>query len=318
MISRVRAIILDGENVLFGLNRSKDYMLPGGKIKDQEHPVDALLREIKEETGIANFTKLNYLWNFSNNKVFLFVPSVESAPTVANDPDKEFTRLGWFPLNNLPKKMNVYTAKIMNQFLKGVTKTEATTEVWVDGEKVYEIFDDEIWETSPGLVQKRINEGKEIIYREVLPDGTVVDKTPHAMPENFKVGADTQRATQMKKIYDTIDELLTRYIPEESNRPTAEIVNDVKYLGKTTFKMLDDKAKTHIIVNHKIIEDSNLLRQVLAHEIIHHHLYQKYHSEVADHGEMFDIFASRINKKEGKNFVTEFANHTEFRKNGED
>lgn len=318
MVSRVRCIVLDSNNVLLGLNRSGEYMLPGGKIHNKEHPVDALLREVKEETGITDFTKLNYLWEAEDNKVFLFVPSLAaSAPTVENDPDKEFVRLGWFPLNAIPKNLNTYASKILAQFAKGLSKAEATTEVWVDGEKVYEIPDDEIWETSPGLVQKRVNDGKKVVYREVLPDGAVVDKTPHAMPESFEMGAseNAERSAQMKKIYDMIDELLIRYIPEEKKRPTAEIMNDVEFLGKTTFKMLGDEAKTHIVVNHKIVGDESLLRQCLAHEIIHHHLYQKYHNEVADHGELFHKFAEIINEKEGKDFITEYANHTEFRTN---
>ena len=138
------------------------------------------------------------------------------------------------------------------------------------------------------------------------------------MPESFEVGAsgNGERAIQMKKVYDLIDELLTRYIPEEKKRPSAEILKGVRYLGKTTFKMLGDEAKTHILVNHKIVEDDNLLRQCLAHEIIHHHLYQKYRNEVADHGELFEKFAGIINEKEGENFITEFANHTKFRTNG--
>ena len=57
------------------------------------------------------------------------------------------------------------------------------------------------------------------------------------------------------------------------------------------------------------------MRQTLAHEIIHHHLYQTHGNDVAKHGEHFALLADRINGKEGENFVTPYADQTEFKPN---
>jgi hypothetical protein len=69
------------------------------------------------------------------------------------------------------------------------------------------------------------------------------------------------------------------------------------------------------VVNKDIANNQDLLRQTLAHEIIHHHLYQEYGNEVAKHGEHFSLLADRINKKEGENFVSQFADETDFKPN---
>jgi hypothetical protein len=68
-------------------------------------------------------------------------------------------------------------------------------------------------------------------------------------------------------------------------------------------------------VNKDIVNNDDLLRQTLAHEIIHHHLYQQYGNQVARHGEHFSLLADRINQKEGENFVSEFADDTDFKPN---
>jgi len=316
MTSRVRAILIDDGYILLGLNKKNEYMLPGGKLHKGEHPVDGILREVYEETGIKGFKSLHYLFAHEDNQVFLFCPQ-DYKPTTENDPDKEFLQLDWFHVNEELPATNKFAVGILEKFRGSLHKTEAVTEVLVDGEKVYEIPDDEIWETSPGLVQKKLNDGREVEFRQILPDGEVVDQTPHAMPETFEVGAsgNSERATQMKKIYDTIDEILLQYIPEQMNRPSAEILYNVDYLGKCTWQKIGDKSRTHITVNHKIIHDDSLLRQVLAHEVIHHHLYHEFENEVEVHGEMFQMFADMINAKEGENFIHQYANHTEFRTN---
>lgn len=118
----------------------------------------------------------------------------------------------------------------------------------------------------------------------------------------------------MGKIQEIIDDLLTKYIPEQKSRPSIELIDDVSYLGKTEW--IDGKEPiTKIFVNKKIAGNDDLLRQTLAHEIIHHHLYQKYGNDVAKHGENFAFLADRINNKEGKNFVTPYADQTEFKPN---
>lgn len=120
----------------------------------------------------------------------------------------------------------------------------------------------------------------------------------------------------LDKINKTVDSLLSAYIPEQNDRPTIEISEGETYLGKTTWEENGDKKPvTKIIINKDIVENEDILRQTLAHEIIHYHLYQTYGNKVSKHGEHFNMFADRINSKEGENFVSQFADNTEFKPN---
>ncbi|MGL5352287.1 MAG: NUDIX domain-containing protein, partial [Clostridium sp.] len=47
----VRGIILDGRKILLIRTNKGDYKLPGGGIKNNEDKIEALKREVKEETG---------------------------------------------------------------------------------------------------------------------------------------------------------------------------------------------------------------------------------------------------------------------------
>jgi len=122
----------------------------------------------------------------------------------------------------------------------------------------------------------------------------------------------------LDKINKTVDDLLQKYIPEQKNRPVIEIADGVDYLGKTTWVDNDENNPvTTITINKEILENEDILRQTLAHEIIHHHLYQNYGNKVSKHGEHFNMYADRINAKEGENFISQFADNTDFIPNGD-
>lgn len=191
---RVRAIIISADSrLLLGVNHDGCYVLPGGKIKPKEHPVDALLREVKEETGINDFESIEYLWPFLGNHVFIFVPKdTIMQPSCSNDPSNEFRSLEWFKIEALPSNMDDYSEDIIYRFLrieilqKGKEDTMRITiashiDVLVDGEKAFQLDDDTIWLTLPRLAQER-SKGKKIEFKQVLDDGTVVDQTPNPQP----------------------------------------------------------------------------------------------------------------------------------------
>lgn len=310
---RVRCIIMDpSERFLLGKNRVNKFNLPGGKIKKNEHPVDALLREVKEETGIIHFSKLNYLWDQDDNKVFILQVNKGNKPTGQNDPDKEFYSFGWFTEPSLPKNLDKFAKNILHRYF---TQSDKLPGGLAD-DKTPEDFDPLALEE--GLKVELEHTTDKELAREIAMDHLTEDPEYYIKLRKVEGSGNTERSLQMKRIYETIDELLLRYIPEEKSRPSAEIIYDVDYLGKTTWKTMGGKHYTHITVNHKIVDNPDLLRQVLAHEIVHHHLYQKYGKEVAKHGEHFEMIADRINSKEGKHFVTEFANNTNFKEGNAD
>lgn len=311
---RVRAIILSEENkILLGKNQRSKFILPGGKIKENEHPVDALLREVYEETGIEDYDLLEYLWCLHDNHVFLLTPKdTLKYPTSVNDPDNELSILEWMDLASLQSvDLDSYSEDIIYKFLSDCFNEEKIEvdagyiEVLVDGKKVYELDDDVIWETLPKLAQEKAK-GKKIEFRQVLDDGSVLDQTLDVMPKTMMAGLQTDVVVKI------IDDLLNKYIPEEKSRPLVEILDHADYLAKTTYRMENGVSVTKIEVRKDISENTNVLRQVLAHEIIHHHLYQKFGKKVSRHGEHFNWYAQKINEKEGENFVTVFADDTDF------
>ena len=52
LVSSVRAIVFRGDDVLVMRNRHGTHILPGGRIENDESQIDALRREIIEESGI--------------------------------------------------------------------------------------------------------------------------------------------------------------------------------------------------------------------------------------------------------------------------
>lgn len=118
--ARVRAIVLDaGGRVLLGKGAESDeYLLPGGHIEEGEHPVDAILREVCEETSLQDFAHFEFLFEYLDNYVFLFL--TEDAPVFpqsTNDPDSEFSALAWFEIPALPNNMSEYASDILFKYL---------------------------------------------------------------------------------------------------------------------------------------------------------------------------------------------------------
>jgi len=313
---RVRAIILsDSGRILLGKHHNDSYDLIGGKIEEGEHPVDALLRELKEETGYSQFDSVEYLWFFEDSYVFLCVPKNKiNGPSNTLDPDNEFKGLEWFDFCALPD-LEDYSEDIIYHFLRktilqqndGEQATSISAghiDVLIDGKKVYELADDMIWETLPRLAQERAR-GRKVEFKQILDDGTVVDQTANPMPVYSDMG--------VTNIDSIIDGLLVEYIPAEKARPIVELVSNASFLAKTVWRKKDGLPATIVVlVNTEILNNEDILRQVLAHEIIHVHLYSKFGKEVAKHGEHFNYLADKINQKEGKNYISQYADHTDF------
>lgn len=60
--SKSRAILLSSDNKILLANYGGIFLLPGGKVDDLESPKEAIIRELKEETGIGYMEcELNYM-----------------------------------------------------------------------------------------------------------------------------------------------------------------------------------------------------------------------------------------------------------------
>ncbi len=106
------------DQVLLGLSsHTQEYWLPGGSINEDEHPVDALFREIEEECNISNMEKVEHLGSYQDQDVFLGQVSDSFSIQPSFDPDSEFVVLQWFPLVNLPSNLSELSSDILYKHL---------------------------------------------------------------------------------------------------------------------------------------------------------------------------------------------------------
>jgi len=311
----VRAIVIKENRILLGYNSLTDeYGLPGGHIEEGEHVIDALFRELQEESGIAVVENVEYLFEYADNYVFLVEPkNTPVQPTATDDPDEEFNRLEWFSVLALPANMWDLSEDICYSYLANRLKkiSAGVIEVLVDGKKVYELGDDEIWLTLPRLAQER-TKGKKVTFRQIADDGTVLDDGVIGVGLPVQSFVWPISASYDARISEIIDELFMKYFADLAVRPTFEMVTDVEFLGNTVATMVDGGIHTNIQINEKIADDTKLLRQTLAHELIHHFLYQTYGLDAGGHDERFQAVADKINAVEGENYIASTANDTAF------
>lgn len=121
-MDKVRGLIIDTSGrVLLGFDpKYQKYNLVGGHCEPGEYVLDGLLREVKEECNLEVFEKMEYLFNYDDNEVFLLMVDRSKLhfPHTYNDPDKEFSKLGWFFMMSLPSDIYEKAEEIIYKFLR--------------------------------------------------------------------------------------------------------------------------------------------------------------------------------------------------------
>ena len=95
MKKAVVALIQDGPLVLMGKRRdSGKWTSPGGGVDSKETPWDALVREVKEETGyeVSSYKMVHVLMD-SKALVYLYEVRITGKTDLSKDPDQEFSEL---------------------------------------------------------------------------------------------------------------------------------------------------------------------------------------------------------------------------------
>lgn len=125
--------------------------------------------------------------------------------------------------------------------------------------------------------------------------------------EKLQKQIDRFRSQILVKVHANVDvigpvisELMEKHF-KDLPVPTIQLVDTDKGLAsfnKEDFVIKIDKSLTRY---------PDLLRQVLAHELIHYELFLHHGDGVADHGEHFARRADEINAVEGDKYVTEYA-----------
>lgn len=131
----VRIVIRDGEKVFLIKHPYDDYyVFPGGGIKKGESPIDAAIREAKEETEIDLLGDFKILGTYNNNKkgkrdtiTIVICDSWKDSSSKKRIIDKiEVQKSGWFELNDLP-----YISKATSRRLTEIEKGEYSDQMRV-------------------------------------------------------------------------------------------------------------------------------------------------------------------------------------------
>ncbi|MFK0035531.1 MULTISPECIES: NUDIX hydrolase [Pseudomonas] len=101
---KLRATIIyrkDGE-VLFVRKRNAKWNLPGGRVERNETPLEAAMREMAEETGLA-FDELRYLTMYREDKVIHYLFEARKADDKPR-PRNEIEACRWIKARDVSKR----------------------------------------------------------------------------------------------------------------------------------------------------------------------------------------------------------------------
>lgn len=101
---KLRATIIyrkDG-GVLFVRKRNAKWNLPGGRVERDETPLEAAMREMAEETGLA-FDELRYLTMYREDKVIHYLFEARKADNKPR-PRNEIEACRWIKARDVPKR----------------------------------------------------------------------------------------------------------------------------------------------------------------------------------------------------------------------
>lgn len=114
------------------------WSIPKGEFTDQEAPIDAAIREFKEETGIlvsGNFLELNPVRIKSGKKIYAWAleRDIDAASVKSNEFDLEWPpkskkfisvpeidKCGWFTASDAIEKLNIAQGDFINQVLQKI------------------------------------------------------------------------------------------------------------------------------------------------------------------------------------------------------
>ena len=94
-------IILKNNNEFLSVSLLEDHSdmnMPGGMVKKNENPIDAGIREVKEETGL-DIKNLNFLYKNYDNKTMVYTYYTYDYEGIITT--KETHKISWMPLEQL-------------------------------------------------------------------------------------------------------------------------------------------------------------------------------------------------------------------------
>ena len=135
----IRALMLTPENKILLMQAMapgsdfKVWYTPGGGIKNNENPKQCLRRELKEETGLENFTIGPFIWHrnhafqwgnqmLSQAEDFYLVPIDEFQPEMKNNPSEiereSFCQFKWWTTNEISLSSDQFAPSSLAKYLQ--------------------------------------------------------------------------------------------------------------------------------------------------------------------------------------------------------
>ncbi|HHB91165.1 MAG TPA: NUDIX domain-containing protein [Anaerolineae bacterium] len=122
----VRGIVVDETGKLLLVRHSygaRKWFLPGGGHRGDESPDQALVREMREETGIqVEVTRLVgvYFYNGQHKRDHIYVFACRAIGGESRLVGGEIEAIGWFPPDALPSNLMIGMDRILDDWRRGV------------------------------------------------------------------------------------------------------------------------------------------------------------------------------------------------------
>ncbi|MGA4475836.1 NUDIX hydrolase [Ectopseudomonas chengduensis] len=100
---RATVIYRRDEKILFVRKRKSKWNLPGGRVEQGESPIQAALREMKEETGLS-VDQLRYVSTYQEDNVVHFLFEARPKTTQKPRPHNEIEDCRWIRAKHLGKE----------------------------------------------------------------------------------------------------------------------------------------------------------------------------------------------------------------------
>ena len=100
---RATVIYRRDKQILFVRKRKAKWNLPGGRVEQDETPLQAALREMAEETGLA-FDQLSYVSEYEQDKVIHFLFEAKLTLAQKPRPGNEIDDCRWFKAKHVNKR----------------------------------------------------------------------------------------------------------------------------------------------------------------------------------------------------------------------
>ncbi|HHH50390.1 MAG TPA: NUDIX hydrolase [Saprospiraceae bacterium] len=134
---KVRLVLQHKGNILMLKQTTENggkYTLVGGTVEENEFPVEALIRETKEESGITisrsdvHLVHTLFKKKKGDNRIVLYFKVKNWEGKLSSKEPEKFEGVDWFPIDKLPPNVSPTVKFILQRYNDGYNFSEMTKE----------------------------------------------------------------------------------------------------------------------------------------------------------------------------------------------